>query len=614
LSDLRFAPEEHVFWTDELESVCFAGWQTATAFLGVRSHWHTNARGITAFSGRLWPKGGMWSGAESWARQLDDAWLRDGIVDTCQRFDGVYTAVSLTTSGEGTGEGTIVNDPLSIALLYRSETDDFVAFSSAASLAARVAAPPGREPDRDPFGVAWLPFLGNIVGDRTGYENTKVLPSGAWVDIGPAWGSRVRFSNITPWAEAALPDAEHELVDLVHHDLASSVRSIAHLRADERLADITGGRDSRLILALLLEAGLHDQFTFRTIGSRYMPDAVVGAEIAARFGLRHDHVEPAPMDHAVFGRRLGAHVFQTSGMFNALDLKGATAIARTPTIAGLFGELMRTHFSGYPYMESQQELWDRFTRASSLDALSILRPEVRARCLDTLREELVERLDDGNSTPQDRLDLFFVRHRLRRWSGTAEELGDSGRVFPLYSLLGFQTAFALGPYRRRNEYLHFEVTRKACPELAKIRFANSAWREELFSHHHEGAHEYRIPPFRYAGAAPVQWQATRLEENRPVLEAYLLDERSSPLFEILDRKKVIKVVRGPLPTDVRALIQLYGALTAAVWLGRHETAARFGAPPPDDPVIEHRPARGPFTTQRVSALARRSADFLRKLR
>ncbi len=616
LADLRFAPEDHLFWTDERGGVCFAGWQTATAAFGLGSHWHADAQGVTAFSGRLWPKGGMWSAAESWASQLDDAWRRNGVVDTGQRFDGIYTAVSLASSGEG----TIVNDPLSIALLYRAETDDFVAFSSTANLAARVAAPPGREPDRDPFGVAWLPFLGNIVGDSTGYERTKVLPVGALVDIGPAWGSRVRFSNATPWTtpSSSLPDDEDGLVDLVHHGLASSVQSIAHLRAERRFADITGGKDSRLILALLLEAGLHDQFTFRTIGSDFTPDAVVGAEIAARFGLRHERVVPTPMDHSVFGRRLGAHVFQTSGMFNALDLKGATAIAQTPTIVGLFGEIMRTHFSHYPFIESTNELWERFRRASSLDAPSILRPEVRARCLDTLREELVERLDDGSSTPQDRLDLFYVRHRVRRWSGTAEELGDSGRVFPLYSLLGFQAAFALGPARRRNELLHFEVTKKACPELAKMHFANSAWPEALFPRGHDQANEYRVAPFTYAGAAPVRWQAVRLEENRAVLEAYLLDEPSSPVFEILDRKKIVKVVRGPPPADVGRLVQLYGALTAAVWLGRHETTARFGAAPPDEPAMPRRGVRGPSTTRRASVLVgrlgRRSTDFLRKSR
>ena len=60
---------------------------------------------------------------------------------------------------------------------------------------------------------------------------------------------------------------------------------MAALPSDRRHADITGGRDSRLILALMLEAGVTDAFDFRTIGAPHAPDAVVGARIAERFGL-----------------------------------------------------------------------------------------------------------------------------------------------------------------------------------------------------------------------------------------------------------------------------------------------------------------------------------------
>ena len=94
---------------------------------------------------------------------------RAGAVDGRQGFDGLYAAVSLTHSGEG----VIVTDPLSITLLYRSETDDFVAFASSAGLAPRFAAPPGCEPQRDSLGVAWLPLLGYIVGDRTGFASNE---------------------------------------------------------------------------------------------------------------------------------------------------------------------------------------------------------------------------------------------------------------------------------------------------------------------------------------------------------------------------------------------------------------------------------------------------------
>ena len=66
---------------------------------------------------------------------------------------------------------------------------------------------------------------------------------------------------------------------------------------------------------------------------------------------------------------------------------------------------------------------------------------------------------------------FTSEARLRRWFGTGEELGEAFRVVPLYSLRAVQAAFALGPVRRRDELLHFEITRRACDKLARMPFA-----------------------------------------------------------------------------------------------------------------------------------------------
>ena len=134
-----------------------------------------------------------------------------------------------------------------------------------------------------------------------------------------------------------------------------------------------------------------------------------------------------------------------------------------------------------------------------------------------------------------------------RWRNWAK----SGRVFPLISLIGLQAAFALTPEQRRNEVLHFEVMRRACPELARMRFANASWPEALLSNR-DDADDFRAPPYIYTGPAPVQWQAIRLEQNRAVLEAVLLDDSANPVFEILDRKQLVRTLRESLPREQRA--------------------------------------------------------------
>lgn len=186
--DVCFVPGDHLYWTDDARRVAFAGWQAVTSVGEVGSYWHTDEQGLTAFSGRIWPRGAMWRHGESWAEQLARHWRHHSIVDGGQPLGGIHAAVAITRAGTG----TIVTDPLSIAMIYRAESDDVVAFSTSARLAAHVVGAAGGPPRRDALAVAWLPLLGWMVGDRTGYESTRVVPMGSYVEIGPNFGSRLR--------------------------------------------------------------------------------------------------------------------------------------------------------------------------------------------------------------------------------------------------------------------------------------------------------------------------------------------------------------------------------------------------------------------------------------
>ena len=428
---------------------------------------------------------------------------------------------------------------------------------------------PVRNSERDPYGVGWLTFCDNLVGDQTGFVNTVVLPVGASVDIHPNWGSRVHLASSSPWVgDFTQGLSDDDLIGLVHDDLARSMRSVSLLRTPALKADITGGKDSRLILALMVEAGLTDKFTFQTIGASHSPDAIVGKEIAAEFSLAHEAIEPVPMDPALFRRRLGTHVFQTSGMLNTWDMKGGLGVSGIPRVSGAGAEIMRTHFHDFPSVSLPREIPGAYQRLC--DRLALLHPDVRAEYERTLRAEVTERLDSGGCTPEDFLDAFYIRSRLRRWFGTMEEIGEAFRVIPLYSLRGAQAAFALGPVRRRDEVLHFEIMRRACDRLSKMPFANASWTKGAVAALPD-PDEYRRPPQKATSEASVEWQASRLETHRDVVEEYLLEEPSNPVFEVISRDVVQKVLAGPTVTDSVGLRGLFGALTAAVWLGHHET-------------------------------------------
>jgi hypothetical protein len=241
-------------------------------------------------------------------------------------------------------------------------------------------------------------------------------------------------------------------------------------------------------------------------------------------------------------------------------------------VAGFVGEILRTNFKSYP--TSLSALGHTFHSRAPIDRLSIVQPDVRSKVVDILDSELLERSDAGGGT-QDRLDAFYVRHRLRRCFGTAQELGQLGRVFPLYQLRGLQTAFLLGPTMRANEFVPFAIMRAACPELAKMPLADAGWNDAVLSQLPD-ADDYRTPSVTLPPDAPRRPQPQRLENNRELLEGYLLDEPSSPIYDIVDRNAIMSALRGPLPDDT-ASRELFGALTAGVWLGHYESRYRIGA-------------------------------------
>jgi hypothetical protein len=281
------------------------------------------------------------------------------------------------------------------------------------------------------------------------------------------------------------------------------------------------------------------------------------------------------MDASDFERRLRAHAFHTSGMINAWDFKGSITPGKALRLSGLFGETLSTNFKEYPELTTNDDLRTAFHRIARLDMGSILLTDVRRSLTEDLDAELTERIDSGGSAPQDHLDSFYIRNRLRRWLGTMEEIGESGRIFPLYSLTGVRAAFAMGSDARRAEQLHFSIIRKACPELARLPLANRAWSEAVLSKA-PNPDECRTAPITYSGPAAVQWQAQRLEDNGDIVRGYLLDEPSSPLFDIVDQRALAALLGTGPPWNPQQARQIFGALTAAVWLGRHDSRSKVG--------------------------------------
>ena len=569
-----FEPEDRLAWLNASRTIGFFGWQAGASMGGMISHWHEHGRRLTAFSGHPYLRTG-WRRDASWAEQAAATVRGTSLEGGRDRFLGSSTLVDINPAG-----GRVVADPFGVCILFRAENDEVVAISNRATLAARAVRGDGHAAPRNAAAVGWLPYFGYIIGRDTGIVGVDTLPADELVRFDAAGNERRVSASAPVWrfpgdVDVAAGDRE-ELLDAVLDELVAHVRAAARVQAPKKTLRLSGGKDSRLLLALIAKAGVQDEFDFLTLGPDHAPDVVVAKSIASELGIDLDVKLSRPPNWSAeqFERKLRSHVFQTAGMLNPWHLKAPLRTSPNLGLAGTFGELLRSHYAPTRTQATESDVRSLFAALHD-GAGALLTDEARVAYRDAMTEYVEQQL--AAEDPQNVADIFYVDNRIRRWLGTAQEINAAHpAAAPLQTVLGTRTAFALGHRSRQVEAMHLELTRRASERLAKIPFAQQKWHPESYKHLRDADDYAKIEPYRGQRGAPVRWQETHWETTLPVLRDYLASP-TNPVYEILDHGRVMEALDGQTDLPLRQKNLLYGALGAAMWLGRAETAERVRA-------------------------------------
>lgn len=273
-------------------------------------------------------------------------------------------------------------------------------------------------------------------------------------------------------------DAEAQAAALVDR-----CRAIAGAELRFRLA-LTGGKDSRLVLAATIASGLIERVSHAYLKARDdNADVSVGRALAVRVGLPFCLVPP-PVDD--FGLdAVDRHLTLTGGMLGAWDLK---AHARAPRLAGIhggFGEVYKSHARPWSHLGVLGPVGWALGRQAYLskrwiDPYGLLREAPRARIRATYARWLA-RCEADNQGLDDLHDRWHRECRMRRW--LAQSLQAGAAVAPMVNPLGGHIHLAgyLGmPLSQRVEHrLHFEIFRVLDPALARLALADDRWAPAL---------------------------------------------------------------------------------------------------------------------------------------
>ncbi|MFF0308184.1 asparagine synthase-related protein [Streptosporangium sp. NPDC004379] len=368
--------------------------------------------------------------------------------------------------------------------VFFAETSEVHVFGSRAllvHLAARAAETGSERP-----GIVWdVPALesmvriGYFLSDETPFDGVGALPPAAEIRV--AAGRRT--VTVAPLPEARPRPASRRAMRAQVNELADALlAAVEPLRGTTepvRLS-LTGGRDSRLLAALLHRAGI--PFTAATAGEDDHPDVVLARRVASALGVEHrvtrpkrsedgaDLVVPHPLT------RTRNVLSACEGMLSAYEnVPAATRFDPVPRMSGHGGEILRGGF-----LQNQEDLEPRalrrrvdgfFTRNADLltregrEHAEILAAPWRERCRA-----------DGPRT----LDHFYLMYRVGRWhaASRASLLRTGTPVPPFLDNRVVRTALSIDPVWRRSEEVVHGVIGVFAPRLRDVPIEGKPWRFE----------------------------------------------------------------------------------------------------------------------------------------
>lgn len=347
---------------------------------------------------------------------------------------------------------------------------------------------------------SWTARMAAVVRQSDGrghrYAGVRALPSRAVVHIGD--GIRVGGGPMPAH------DVDQSLgPDAAVAEISDQLRVVAGAPCT-RWVGLTGGRDSRLILAHLLHAGLQDRFRFVTWNIS-AADVAIATSLARRYDF--DHTVVAVGEPQEWVSELRDLQWRTDGMAAAADI-GKMIAADGIFVSGGAGELLSTYYGKDRPIRSQLDVRRMFDeRVARSSHLTLARPAIIERYAAEL-----QRILDGYAVvaPERVPQMVYLDHRLHRWQGTARESGPRADVVPLLSPNAVAGALHTPHEVRRGYGWHGELWRCTVPELGRLPFADADARQPS------------------SGDWPPVGDVAEV----------LLDDPQNPVFELIDRTRL----------------------------------------------------------------------------
>ena len=377
----------------------------------------------------------------------------------------------------------LFTDSVGVGRLFQLRLSDGWVWSNRPVAALLFAGEPATAAAR---GWNFAAACGWFMDDSTPYDGVLAVPGATHILADGSRRQRTvsRIETASVWSTDS-PDTVEETAEALQ-DVA---RSVGRLWPGRPTVDLSGGRDSRVVAAAFLAAGVDLKLnSYEAVpGELEVAESLVGAlpvaveHVVSRKtpgkAVRPQQAKPQPLelvDRAQRWHRYAEGLRPASYLFHTPP-KSLTSVDHL-AIGGAGGEVAHGHF--YPADVLQLDALPLHRKMHAFSNRLQVRLTPTAGPSEPARAAVAEQIErvlrdavHGGIENATMIDYFYVVERLRRWGTTGER---SGVVSPLLIPAFVRAAFALDPSERVDNALHRALVRRLVPEWADIPFFQPA--------------------------------------------------------------------------------------------------------------------------------------------
>lgn len=498
-----------------------------------------------------------------WIGNKQRIWAWSGVVGTdlheSMRYSHADEPAMISRIRNGIGSFALVGattDSLNIYTnahrsegMYSIELADAWVFSNSAALLSLIRG--GGTPEYSRIGMAGFLVHGLPVTESTLFSGIRVMAEGAYIRLDETGFTERQDPVFNEYVGADESHAVEEVTD----GLLEYARTLAD-GPGKISAAITGGKDSRLVVAALHAAGV--EFEAYTNGLPESGEAFIGKQIAeildvpyrlnvpkittSRSGRRV--VKADPMRHAWQTLR------STGGLGNAFTgmpdpHRLHMPLNSTRNFGGQGGEIIR---GGYQRRLSETGDWAHVAEGQLAKDWLDLKRSLTPFALEVAENELEKNFELVRRDPVRGLFVNYVTNRTGRWLSTMRH-GESVINSHTTLLINNQMVrklLSLDGTAMLGEKFAFRVMNNLAPEIAGLPFFRDRWAFES-----EGPNEFFAPgswsarePYTAHDQprADFNWRTHHSPTLSKFFKDYIFSFPDSELFDIVDRRFVEKLL------------------------------------------------------------------------